>query len=886
MNNNILLRQKTWELACFVAVLMTMFSTSAWSAVTRGPYLQMATPSGISIRWRTDTATNSRVKLGTVQGSLTTIVDEPGTRTEHEVEVSGLMPNTMYYYSVGSSAQEMSGNDANTYFKTPPTVGTRQAFRFWVLGDPGHGSTGQAQVRDAFVNYNGSTHVDQMILLGDNAYNSGTDAEFQSKFFAYYPNQLRKMAMWSTRGNHESDPAYYQIHTFPTNGEAGGVPSGSEAYYSYDWGNIHFIVLDSYVTNRAVGQAMYNWLEADLQATSQEWIVAYWHHPPYSKGSHNSDSETALIEMRTNFNPMLESYGVDLVLNGHSHSYERSKFIDGHYGLSSTYSNATHAVDSGSGRTDGTGAYTKNFPTGANEGAVYVTAGSSGTISGGTLNHPAMYLSLNQLGSMIVDVNGLVMNVKFLRENGAVADYFTLDKTPVGPDADSDGIPDANDNCPAVANSNQNDTDADTVGDACDEDDDNDGVPDTSDAFPLDPTESADTDSDGIGNNGDNCLAIANVDQLNSDGDAQGNACDSDDDNDGVEDVSDNCPLTANVGQQDSDSDGQGDACEIPDIDLDTVEDGVDNCPYVANTDQTDTDADGLGNACDKGATQPLIAPSTSGWKYLDNGSNQGTAWKEPAFNDSAWSTGTAQLGYGDGDEATVVSYGASSSNKYITTYFRKSFTVNNKDDFATQLAMQVKRDDGVAIYLNGTLVYSNNLAAGWTYTTLATLASDDGANWNLANIPSSALVNGSNVIAAEIHQNAANSSDMSFDFQLAGAVADADSDTVTDSIDNCPVNSNVTQLDNDGDSKGDVCDSDDDNDSVADASDAFPLDPAEWIDTDTDGTGNNADIDDDADSVPDYLDAEPLNPLVGEVPFPLNGNYRGSTMRAETLIE
>jgi len=96
--------------------------------------------------------------------------------------------------------------------------------------------------------------------------------------------------------------------------------------------------------------------------------------------------------MRTNFNPMLESYGVDLVLNGHSHSYERSKFIDGHYGLSGTYSNATHAVDSGSGRTDGTRCLHQRFPDRFNEGTVYVTAGSSGTISGGTLNHPAMYI--------------------------------------------------------------------------------------------------------------------------------------------------------------------------------------------------------------------------------------------------------------------------------------------------------------------------------------------------------------------------------------------------------------------------------------------------------------------------------------------------------------
>jgi len=62
---------------------------------------------------------------------------------------------------------------------------------------------------------------------------------------------------------------------------------------------------------------------------------------------------------------------------------------------------------------------------------------------------------------------------------------------------------------------------------------------------------------------------------------------------------------------------------------------------------------------------------SGDSWKYLDDGSNQGTAWRTPGFNDSSWAEGNAELGYGDGDEATVVSYGPSSNNKYITTYFR-----------------------------------------------------------------------------------------------------------------------------------------------------------------------------------------------------------------------
>src|SRR5206468_1250949 len=135
-------------------------------------------------------------------------------------------------------------------------------------------------------------------------------------------------------------------------------------------------------------------------ANTQQWLIAYWHHPPYSKGSHDSDSESELQQMRQYANPILESHGVDLVLSGHSHSYERSYLLNGHYGSSSTLTSAM-ILDKGDGRVDGTGAYEKPAPLTPNKGAVYTVAGSSGQTSGGSLDHPAMYLSLNVLGSLV-----------------------------------------------------------------------------------------------------------------------------------------------------------------------------------------------------------------------------------------------------------------------------------------------------------------------------------------------------------------------------------------------------------------------------------------------------------------------------------------------------
>jgi len=254
--------------------------------------------------------------------------------------------------------------------------------------------------------------------------------------------------LWSTIGNHDtaqstnppSSLPYFQMFTLPTSAEAGGVASGTEKYYSFNYGNVHFVCLDSMTSSRATNGAMLTWLQNDLAQNIQPWVIAFWHHPPYTKGSHNSDTETQLAEMRQNVLPMLEGYGVDLVLSGHSHSYERSFLIDGHYGASSTFTVAMKK-NAGGGRENIDGAYTKSAlsPNLPNEGAVYAVAGSSGRISGGLLNHPAMFISLNNLGSMILDINGNRLDAKFLRENGTIADYFTILKgvaaQPVPPNA-------------------------------------------------------------------------------------------------------------------------------------------------------------------------------------------------------------------------------------------------------------------------------------------------------------------------------------------------------------------------------------------------------------------------------------------------------------------
>ncbi len=182
-----------------------------------------------------------------------------------------------------------------------------------------------------------------------------------------------------------------------------------------------------------------------------------------------------------------------------------------------------------------------------------------------------------------------------------------------GPDSDGDGIRDSVDNCPAVANPDQADSDSDGIGDACDDDADfdGDGVLNADDNCPaVANADQADADGDDVGDVCDNCPAKANADQLDSDGNGTGDACEPglDSDNDGVPNDQDNCPEVSNSDQLDGDTDGVGDACDNcldtanaaqANSDGDALGDDCDNCPSTDNADQADADLDGVGDACD-----------------------------------------------------------------------------------------------------------------------------------------------------------------------------------------------------------------------------------------------------------------------------------------------
>jgi hypothetical protein len=395
------------------------------------------------------------VGLGTVSSGSTTADLMGGFK--HVVDLSGLSDFTKYFYAVGDSVGPLTVAGTDYAFTTAPLPGTRQPIRIWTFGDsgywPGNSGTEYRDNRQAYYDHVGGGDVnvaadatDVMMHLGDNAYGVGDDPTYQSVFFG--PPELaaflQRQPFLSAIGNHEGAALdsvtetgdYFEMFQFPTANELGtnGVASGSESYFSFDYGNIHFIVLDTEDNLENItttGAAMKTWLENDLIATTADWIIAAWHRPPYSKGIfHDSDVEQNEVDAREEFIPLLEDYGVDLVLSGHSHTYERTPLVDGHTGLSTTLE-PYHILDGGNGNPISDGPYRKpSLQQGPHEGAVYIVAGAAADTRAfsPTSGHPLMVKKLVLAGTSVIEVDGDVLVGKYITDTGLLIDTFQIDK--------------------------------------------------------------------------------------------------------------------------------------------------------------------------------------------------------------------------------------------------------------------------------------------------------------------------------------------------------------------------------------------------------------------------------------------------------------------------
>ena len=411
------------------------------ATITRGPYLQMGNQTSITIRWRTDVNTDTKVTCGTAFGTYPIVVTNATSLTEHEISITGLSADTKYYYTAGSTGAILEGT-VNDFFQTLPLSGTTRKIRVLAFGDCGNNSTNQTNVRDAFISYANARNInpDAWLLAGDNAYNGGLDAEFTSSFFNIYNGTLLKnIKLYPCPGNHDynnlasNQPLrnlpYYNQFTLPTLGEIGGVASNTEAFYSFNIEDIHFVSLDSYGTENgasvtrlydtAIGNRQADWLRSDLAANTKKWTIVYFHHPPYTMGSHNSDAEAELISMHDNIPAILERYGVDLVINGHSHAYERSFMIKNLYGPSTGYLPATNLVNGSSAKYNGlANTCPYSYQSGqVKHGTTYVVTGSSGQLGGTSAGWPLPFMSYTDAsngGSFYFEIDSNRLDAKFI----------------------------------------------------------------------------------------------------------------------------------------------------------------------------------------------------------------------------------------------------------------------------------------------------------------------------------------------------------------------------------------------------------------------------------------------------------------------------------------
>lgn len=283
-------------------------TTYGKQVLKRGSYLQGVTSSTALVGWVTSKNEGARIEVHPPGGDMAAIDatrDAVLVRAAGENQmwsnVEGLAPGSIYCYSVADATGALT---EPTGFRTAPSPDSDEPLRFLAFGDSGGGGSDQYALLEQMF----TVPFEMMIHTGDIAYDNGSIAQYESNVFGVYADLFRSVPFFPASGNHD----YETLQGAPFRAVF-NLP-GQERWYSYDYGRVHFVALDteaSYKTQAA-------WLDEDLAATTQPWKIVYLHRPPYSSGEHGSDTS-----LRTALAPVLERHGVQLVLAGHDHNYER-----------------------------------------------------------------------------------------------------------------------------------------------------------------------------------------------------------------------------------------------------------------------------------------------------------------------------------------------------------------------------------------------------------------------------------------------------------------------------------------------------------------------------------------------------------------------------------
>ncbi|MDD9942843.1 MAG: metallophosphoesterase [Myxococcales bacterium] len=302
----------------------------AGEGLYRYPYLQQLGTTRAQVLWTAAEATPYTVEITTPEGDAVAKVPSavdyaarPGDAFQHVAELEHLEPNRQYCYRLLSP----DGEAVTDRLGLTTAPDGNEPMAFVAFGDSGYGGFDQANVFARML----ERPFDLAVHTGDVAYDAGTLAQFERHVFQVYRPMLASVPMFPIAGNHDYKTAggapFREVFSLPDN----GTPEGVEQYYSFDWGPVHFVGLDSEV----MGTAQADWLDDDLAQTDKPWKLVFTHQPAYSSGKHGSNQA-----FRDLFGGILERRGVQLVLAGHDHHYERSKPING----------VTYVVTGGGGR--------------------------------------------------------------------------------------------------------------------------------------------------------------------------------------------------------------------------------------------------------------------------------------------------------------------------------------------------------------------------------------------------------------------------------------------------------------------------------------------------------------------------------------------------------
>ncbi|MCI0748780.1 MAG: metallophosphoesterase family protein, partial [Verrucomicrobia subdivision 3 bacterium] len=297
---------------------------------TRGPFIQNSTTGSVQIIWRTATPASSVVRYG-LSPSLSQTAMSSELVTEHVVTLTGLAPDTKYFYQVCSTNSDdpepMCGNVE--WFRTLKSAGP---ITFAALGDSGDGSSAQSQIASVLRGLG----AELVIHVGDLVYGGFSDATADTRIFNFYQPHMKNTPFFCTPGNHEHNCCggiddrgitnYQNVFYLPTNSV-----TGTEHFYSFDHGDAHFVSLynpwfANYVFTNESPQFM--WLTNDLAMSNKKWKFLFFHSPAAHSGLHagrDNDNngvpdQTQVIELLL---PAAVTYGVQLIFAGHDHNFEK-----------------------------------------------------------------------------------------------------------------------------------------------------------------------------------------------------------------------------------------------------------------------------------------------------------------------------------------------------------------------------------------------------------------------------------------------------------------------------------------------------------------------------------------------------------------------------------